>query len=129
MAEKSEFKRSTDNLIAKAARSRERVERDLRDLRYELDFQRKFRESFQEHTPLWLTAATAVGVLIVLLPTRKKKIYVRTNRNKKTDNKFVESGVALGTLNILVGLIRPALVEFVKNRLTRGITRVRTKDQ
>jgi len=129
MVEKSEFKRSTDDLIAKAARSRERVRRDLRELRYELDFQRKFRESFQEHTSLWLTAAMAVGVLIVLLPTRKKKIYVRTNRNKKTDNKFVESGVALGALNIFVSLIRPAIVEFVKDRFTRHISRHRTQDR
>jgi hypothetical protein len=65
----------------------------------------------------WLTAAAAVGVLIVLLPMRKKKIFVDAESGQKTKNKLAETGFALGALNILATLIRPAIVEYVKSRL------------
>jgi hypothetical protein len=118
MAEKSERNKITDELSADIARSRERVGRDLRGLHYELDFPAKLRRSFHEYTTCWLTAAAAVGVLIVLIPMRKKKIYVGGESGRKTKNKFAETGFALGALNIGASLIRPAIVELVKNRLT-----------
>jgi hypothetical protein len=118
MAEKSERNKSTHELSAKVARSRERVGRELRGLHYELDFSAKLGRSFHEHTTCWLTAAAAVGVLIVLLPMRKKKLYVGAESGRKTKNKLAESGFALGALNIGASLIRPAIVELVKNRLT-----------
>jgi type IV secretory pathway component VirB8 len=118
MAEKSERNKSTDKLSAEVARSRERVGRDLRGLHYELDFPAKLRTSFHERTASWLTAAAAVGVLIVLLPMRKKKIYVDGESGRKTKRKLAETGFALGALNIGASLIRPAIAEFVKNRLT-----------
>ena len=118
MGQESESNASTDELNARIAVSREHVECNLRGLKYELDFQRKLRRSFQEHTSLWLTGATAAGLLIVLLPMRKKKIYVRRNSDE-TKHKLAESGLTLGALNIAANLIRPAIVEFVKNRLNR----------
>jgi hypothetical protein len=118
MAEKSECNKSTDELSADVARSRERVERDLRGLHYELDFPAKLRRSFHGHTTSWLTAAAAVGVLIVLLPMRKKKIYVGAESGRKTKKKLAETGFVLGALNIGASLIRPAIAQFVKNRLT-----------
>jgi hypothetical protein len=118
MAEKSERNKSTDELSADVARSRERVGRDLRGLHYELDFPAKLRRSFHGHTTCWLTAAAAVGVLIVLLPMRKKKIYVGAESGRKTKNKLAETGFALGALNIGASLIRPAIAELVKNLLT-----------
>ena len=45
MAEEPE---SIDELKAEIAQSRERLARDLRGLRYELDFPGKFRRSFQD---------------------------------------------------------------------------------
>ena len=118
MAEKSGRNKSTNELRTEIARSRERVGRDLRGLHYELDFSAKLRRSFHEYTTCWLTAAAAVGVLIVLLPMRKKKIYVGAKNGRKTTNTLAETGFALGALNIGASLIRPAIVELVKNRLT-----------
>ncbi len=118
MAEKSERNKSTDELSADVARSRERVGRELRGLHYELDFPAKLRRSFHEYTTCWLAAAAAVGVLVVLLPMRKKKIYVGAENGRKTKKKLAETGFALGALNIGASLIRPAIAEFVKNRLT-----------
>jgi DNA-dependent RNA polymerase auxiliary subunit epsilon len=118
MAEKSGRKKSTDELRMEIARSRERVRRDLRGLHYELDFPAKLRRSFREQTILWITAAAAVGVLIALAPMRKKKIYIDAKSGRKPKEKLLETGFVLGALNIGAKLIKPAIVEFVKNRLT-----------
>jgi hypothetical protein len=118
MAEKSGRNKSTDELRTEIARSRERVGCDLRGLRYELDFPAKLHRSFRERTVSWLAAATAVGALIVLLPTRKKKMYVDLKSGRKANKKLVETGFALGALKIGASLVRPAIVELVKKRLT-----------
>ena len=127
MVEESERNKPTDELKGEIARSRERLGRDLRGLHYELDFSVKLRRSFHEHTICWLTAAAAVGVLVVLLPMRKKKIYVGAESGRKTKNKLAETGFALGALNIGASLIRPVVVEFVKNRLTGAAGGPRTR--
>jgi hypothetical protein len=127
MVEKSGLKKSTDELRMEIARSRERVGRDLRGLHYELDFPAKLRRSFREQTILWITAVAAVGVLIALAPMRKKKIYVDAKSGRKLKEKLLETGFVLGALNIGANLIRPAIVEFVKNRLKGTAGGPRTK--
>ena len=117
MAEKSGYNKPTDELKTEIELSRERVARDLRGLHYELDFPQKFRRSFREQTLSWLTAAAAVGAVIALAPMRKKKIYVDSKSDRKTKKKLVETGLALGALKIGASLIKPAIVELVKNRL------------
>jgi hypothetical protein len=117
MAEKSGRNRSTGELRAEIAHSRERVARDLRGLQYELDFPRKLRRSFREQTVSWITAAAAVGALVVLLPVRKKKIYVDKKSGWKSKKRLVETGFALGALKIGASLLRPVIVDLVKNRL------------
>src|SRR5881628_3284444 len=114
MAEKSE---SISELTAEIARSRQRVATELRGLRYELDFAGKLRRSFRKQTVSWLTAAAAVGALIAFAPMRKKKIYIDAKSGKKTKKRLVETGFALGALKIAAGLVRPVIIEFVKNRL------------
>jgi hypothetical protein len=121
MAEKSVRNKSTDELRTEIARSRERVGCDLRGLHYELDFSAKLHRSFRERTVSWLAAATTVGALMVLLLTRKKKMYVELKSGRKANKKLVETGFALGALKIGASLVRPAIVELVKNRLT-GVT-------
>jgi hypothetical protein len=118
MAEKSGRKKSIDELMVEIAQSREHVARDLRGLRYELDLPAKFRRSFREQTVSWLTAAGAVGALIALAPMRKKKIYIDAKGGRKSQKKLVETGIALAVLKIAANLARPAIVEFVKSRLT-----------
>ncbi len=118
MAEKSGRNKSIEELTAEIGQSRERVARDLRGLKYEVDFPAKFRRSFRQQTVSWLSAAAAVGALIALAPMRKKKIYVNAKSGRKSQKKLVESGVALAVLKIAANLARPAIVEFVKTRLT-----------
>ena len=127
MAEKSGRNKSIDELTAEIGQSRERVARDLRGLKYEVDFPAKFRRSFRQQTVSWLSAAAAVGALIALAPMRKKKIYVDAKSGRKSQKKLVESGVALAVLKIAANLARPAIVEFVKTRLTDFGRRSRRK--
>src|SRR5712675_2055464 len=115
MAENSE---SINELRTEIAGSRQRLSRELQGLRYELDFPAKFRRSFRKQTVSWLSAAAAVGALIALAPMRKKKIYVDAKGGSKSQKKLVETGFALGLLKIAANLARPAVVEFVKTRLT-----------
>jgi hypothetical protein len=117
MGEKSKGNKSTDQLTATIARSRERIDCDLRGLHYELDFPAKLRESYRERTMSWLAASTAVGALMILLLLREKKIYVDPKSGRKVNKKLVETGFALGALKISVSLVRPAIIELVKKRL------------
>jgi len=113
MAEKFE---SIDELTAQIARSRERLGRDLRGLRYELDFPAKFRKSFRQQTVSWISAAAAVGAVIALAPMRKKKVYVDASGRRKGEKKLMETGVALAAMKLAANLARPVIMEFVKNR-------------
>jgi hypothetical protein len=127
MAEKSGRNKSIEELTAEIGQSRERVARDLRGLKYEVDFPAKFRRSFREQTVSWLSAAAAVGALVALAPMRKKKIYVNAKSGSKSQKKLVESGVALSAIKIAANLVRPVIVEFVKTRLTDFGRRSRPK--
>lgn len=118
MAEKSGRNKSIDELTTEIAQSRERVTRDLRGLRYEVDFAAKFRRSFRQQTASWLTTAAAVGALVALAPMRKKKIYVDAKSGRKSQKKLAETGVALAVLKIAANMVRPVVVEFLKNRFT-----------
>jgi hypothetical protein len=118
MAENSGHNESVDQLKTQLARSREHVARELRGLHYELDFPAKFRRSFRTQTVSWLSAAAAVGALVALAPLRRKKIYVDAKGSQKSKKKLVETGLALGVLKIAANMARPAIVEFVKSRLT-----------
>jgi hypothetical protein len=118
MAETSGRNKSIDELTAEIASSRERVGRELRGLHHELDFPAKFRRSFREQTVSWISAAAAVGALIALAPMRKKKIYVDAKSGGKSQKKLLETGFALAALKTAATLVRPVIVEFVKNRFT-----------
>jgi hypothetical protein len=117
MAEKSGRNKSIDELTAEIAQSRERVRRDLRGLQYELDFPAKFRRSFREQTVSWISAAAAVGAIIAFAPMRKKKIYIDTKSGRKTKKGLVETGFALGAIKIAASLVRPVILQIVKNRM------------
>jgi hypothetical protein len=124
MAEKSE---SINTLKFEIADSRERVARELRGLRYELDLPAKLRRSFRRQTGSWISAATAVGALVALAPMRKKKIYVDAKGRPKRDKKLMETGLALAATKLLTNLAKPVVMEFVKNRFFYSGERSRGK--
>ena len=125
MAENSQ---SINELKGEIAGSRQRVANELRGLRYEVDFPAKFRRSFRKQTGSWVSAAAAVGAVIALAPMRKKKIYVDAKSGRKRKEKLGEAGITLGALKIGASLIRPAIVELIKNRLTGVAGQPREKE-
>jgi hypothetical protein len=117
MAKRPEQNDSTEKLSEEIARSRDVVSRDLGGLRYELDFPRKIRRSFQNQTLLWVAAVAAIGILVSTLPARKKKIYVEPRIGGKSKHRLLEAGFVLGALKIAATLLRPVIVDLVRSRL------------
>jgi hypothetical protein len=117
MAEESGHNNSPEQLNEEIARSREALSRNLRGLRYELDFPRKIRRSFRQQTVLWIAAALAVGILVTVAPGRTKKVYVGPNSGKKSKQRLLEAGFVLGALKIAASLLRPVIVDLVRTRL------------
>lgn len=118
MARQSRHDKPIDQIKTEIARSRDQVGSDLRELRAELDFPRKLKRSFQRQTVAWVTAAIIVGTLLVVLPARKKKVYVEAKTDKsKSKKKIVEAGFALGALKFAATLLKPAVVAFVTKKV------------
>jgi hypothetical protein len=97
--------------------SRERVTRDLRGLRYELDFPRKIRKSFQTQTLLWIGGALAIGAMFTLLSRGKKKVYLDVKGGAKSQNKLLVMGFTLGALRIASNLLKPVIVNFLEKKV------------
>ena len=117
MAKESGRKKSPNQLKAEIARSRELVERDLRDLRSELDIPRKIRKSFRNQTGLWIAAVAVVGIALAVRPCRKKKVYIDAKSGGKSTSRFLEAGFILGALRIAATLFRPMITDFVSKKL------------
>jgi hypothetical protein len=118
MAKEPRANKTTDELKMEIARSRERVGRDLRGLRYELDFPGKVRRSLRNHTAAWITAAVVVGTLVVVLPLRKKKVYVdlKNGTQSKSKSTLLEAGFVLGALRIAATLFKPVITNFLTRK-------------
>ena len=120
MAKESGPNKPPDPIKAEIARSRDLLERDLRGLRYELDFKRKIRQSFRQQTVVWVAAAALLGTVLVVLPRKKKTVYVDAKGKEKPQKRLLEAGFLLGALRIAATLLRPALISFVKQKMTGG---------
>ena len=121
MAEKPGQAKSTHELRQQAAHSRDRLGRDLSGLRYELDFPLKFRKSFQRQTVLWIGAAIVIGVLIVVLPARTKKVRVKTSGKSRGEHQkegILGAGLALGALKLVATMLKPTITQFVAKKMS-----------
>ena len=107
MVKKSRPNQSSEPLNTELARSRERVARDLRGLRYEMDVPGKMRRSFREQTIVWVAAAAVLGTILVVLPRARKKISVAASDPDKPAKKLIETGFLLGALKIAATLCDP----------------------
>lgn len=117
MAKESGRHDLTNELKVEVARSRDSVAREFRAVRYELDIPRKIRRSFQEQTPVWIGAAALVGVLLFVLPLRKKKVCAAPASADNSKSKLVKAGFALGALRIAASLLKPLVLNFVVNKM------------
>lgn len=120
MAKEPGREQSASELKSEIARSRDHLARDLRVFRREIDIPRRIKRSFQRQTAVWITAAVVVGAIIILLPARRKTVYVKPKvpkGEKGSENKLVEAGFALGALKFAATVLRPVLVSFVTKKM------------
>jgi hypothetical protein len=98
--------------------SRDRLERDLEGLRYELDIPRRIRKSLQSQTAIWIGAAALIGLALTFLPSRKKEVYLdaKSGRPPKKHN-LLEAGFLLGALKITATLLKPMLTKFIASKM------------
>jgi hypothetical protein len=121
MAEKPGQAKSLHELRQQAAHARDRLGRDLTGLRYELDFPLKFRKSFQRQTVIWIGAAIVIGVLIVALPPRTKKVQLKTKGKSKGEEQkegLLGAGLALGALKLVATMLKPTITQFVAKKMS-----------
>src|ERR1043165_8607151 len=122
MAEKPGQGKSLHELRQEAAHSRDRLGRDLGGLRYELDFPLKFKKSFQRQTVLWIGAAIVIGVLIVALPPRRKKVRVKAkgakSRGEHQKEVILGAGLALGALKLVATMLKPTITQYVAKKMS-----------
>jgi hypothetical protein len=110
--------RNNSELKDEIARSRARVARDLRSVRDELDFPRKIRNSIRREPVPWIAGAAAVGVLIVWMALRKKKVYVDAKPGARSKHRLVEAGFALGAVRIAAALLKPVIENFIAKKVS-----------
>ena len=111
-------RRNNSELKEEIERSRTRVAREVRGLRYELDFPRKIRRSFRRQPVPWIAAATAVGLVLAFGRLRKKKVYVDAGSGRKSKSKLLEAGFLLGALKIAATVLKPVIVPFLQRKVS-----------
>ena len=117
MAKEPRREQPSSELKTEIARSRDRFARDLRVFRREIDIPRRIKRSFQQQTVAWVSVAVVVGALLIILPARRKKVYVEPKSRKKSQGKLVEAGFALGALKFAATLLRPVVVSFITKKM------------
>ena len=120
MAKESRREQSSDELKVEIARSRDRLTRDLRNFRRDIDIPRRIKRSFRQRPGTWVGAAVAVGALVILLPARKKVVEIEAKvprRKKDSKGKILEAGFAIGALRFAATLLKPVVVSFVTRKL------------
>src|SRR6476646_4691842 len=94
--------------------SRERLATAVRDTRYSLDFPRRIQRSFRRQPAVWIIGAVLLGAAVVMIP-RKKVVYVNGEK-KGAKSKMLETGFLLGAARIAATLLKPVVLNFVRER-------------
>jgi hypothetical protein len=122
MAKEPGQEKPLHELRQEIAHSRDRLARDLSGLRYELDFPLKFRKSFQRHAVIWVSAAIVLGVVLAVMPSRTKKIYVKgkgggKGKGEEQKKGILSAGLAVGALRLVATLLKPAVMNFAAKKM------------
>jgi hypothetical protein len=102
------------------ALSRDRMGRELSGLRYELDFPRKFKNSFRHSPAVWIGALAVLGILMAVAPARTKKVYVKPRplfgKKDKTGEGVAQAGLAVAGAKLLGDIAKPFLIKFITRK-------------
>jgi hypothetical protein len=125
MAKKSGNNKSGAELKEEIARSREDLVLRLNRVREEVDLPRKIRASVRREPVPWIVGAIAVGLLVMAVVTRKKKVIIDAKGGAKSKHALLEAGFILGALRIAASLLKPVVMNFVEKKLGRYSSRGR----
>lgn len=117
MAKRSQHEKRLIAVAQQAGESRERLDRELSGVRYELNFPLKLRNSFQTQTIVWVGAALLVGIAFAAMPRRKKQPGVKIETAEAQKKGILEAGLAIGALKFAATLLRPVVVGFLSRKL------------
>ena len=105
------------------ALSRDRMGRELLGLRYELDFPRKFKNSFRHSPAVWISALGVLGILMAVAPARTKKVYVKPKprfsfwkKKESTGEGVAQAGLAVAGAKLLGDIAKPFLIKFITRK-------------
>jgi hypothetical protein len=118
MAKESGPKQSPNGLKSAVEKSRELLARDVRGLRYELDFPAKIKRSFKQQPAIWVVAAVVAGAALVALPRSRKTVYVDAGSGGVRKSALLETGFLLGALRIAATLLKPAVANFILKKMS-----------
>lgn len=110
------------------ALSRQRMDRELRGLRYEMDFPRKIKDSFRHSPAVWSGALALLGAVMAVAPARTKKVYVkkpkvRFGRKSDTGEGVAKAGLAVAGAKLLGDLARPMVIKFITQKFGRFVAK------
>jgi hypothetical protein len=126
MAQKSGEDGSLAEITQRIAHSRDQLGRDLRGLRYELDFPLKIRKSFQRKTVVWISAAVVLGLMFGMRPARKK-IYVKPKKGKKGEERVIEAGLLLTAVKLATDVLKPVVISYIMQKVNASAARAKRK--
>jgi hypothetical protein len=106
-----------NELRQEVARSREQLARNMTRFREEVDLPRKFRRSFQRQPVVWMVVLAAVGTGGVVLLSRKKKVYVDSQKASLPKSNLLRTGFILGALRIAANLAKPHIETFLRQKM------------
>jgi hypothetical protein len=118
MAKESGRNNSDNQLKQEIAASRERLTRDLRSVRYELDVPRKIRRSFRSQPVLWIGGAIVFGAIVAALSHGRKIANVAAKSTKPPKN-VMAVGLTLGALRIAAQVLKPVVIKFAEKKMAR----------
>ncbi len=96
--------------------SRERLVSAVRDTRSALDFPKRIQRSFRRQPATWIVGAVVVGAVVMMMP-RRKVVYIHDSK-KHPKSKVLEAGFLMGAARIAATLLRPMVLNFVRQRFS-----------
>jgi hypothetical protein len=102
--------------------SRERLSTAMRETRSAFDFPRRIQRSFRQQPAVWVIGAVLVGVAVVMIP-RRKVVYVNDGKKSSGKSKVIETGFLLGAARIAATLLKPVVLNFVRERFINAAGR------
>ena len=115
-------------LIARLDKARSRIAANGYELADDLNVPAKLKKSLQNHRGIWIAATAVVGLVLVKIPARTKKVFVdRKGRPQKDLEKVEKAGLLVGAAKIAFDLAKPLLIRFGKALVLQAIERRRAK--